>query len=49
MFTYMEMLLIVILRVLISDKIMKMLYEVSSIPVDATVIKEIKAAIGVHV
>jgi len=39
----------VILSVLIRDKIIKVLYEVSSIPVDATVIKEMKAAIGVHV
>ena len=39
----------VVLRVLISDKIMKVLYEVSSVPVAATVTKEMKAAIGVQV
>ena len=40
---------IVILSVLISDKIMKVLYEVSSVPMPARVANEIKAAIGVHV
>ena len=39
---------IVILRILINDKIMNVLYEVSSVPMAAIVTKEMKAATGVQ-
>jgi len=38
----------VILKILISDKTMKVLYDVSSVPVAAMVTKEMKAATGVQ-